>query len=145
MKTILNYSHPLGETARRQIREQIGEFVEARVSVQIDFDQPLRPQLERLVIDGMVAVGEAVGNVVYTDANGSTIEPEPSELAAYPVAQPGYPDYVVPPALAVAAAYVGGVMSYANSDAMQPIPPAMIVLRRAPGVGNEFVLAEILR
>ena len=145
MKTILNYSHPLGETARRQLREQIGEFTEVQVSVQIDFDQPLRPQLVRLVVDGMVAVGEAVGNVVYTDANGSMVEPEPSELAAYPVTQPGYPDYVIPPSLAVAAAYVGGVMSYANSDAMQPIPPAMIVLRRASGIGNEFVLAEILR
>lgn len=48
----------------------------------------------------------------------------------------------MPPSLAAAAAYVTARLSYAQSDAMRPEPPRMVVLRR-DGI-NGFMPSEIL-
>jgi len=133
----------LGETARSQIAEKIGEFIEVVQPCHLDLTQPLRPQLERLVEEGMLKVGETVGNVAYTDHNGAVLEPEPVGPAHYPVPLPAYPDYIVPPSLSYAAAYVGAVFASAQSDAVAPSPAPMIILRRE-GIPPKFVLAEIL-
>lgn len=53
-------------------------------------------------------------------------------------------DLFIPPAFAPAAAYITARLSYAQSDAMLPVPPDMVVLRRE-GTPPQFVPAEILR
>lgn len=144
MNVVLNFSHRLSETAKGQIAEKIGDFVEVVQPCQLDLTQPLRPQLEAIVEEGMLKVGEVVGNVAYTDYNGSAVEPEPVGTAHYPVPLPAYPDYIIPPALSYAAAYVGAVFASAQSDAVAPSPAPMIILRRE-GIPPEYVLAEILQ
>jgi hypothetical protein len=54
------------------------------------------------------------------------------------------PDLYIPPALSFAAAYVTAKLSYAQSDAMLPVPPAMVVLRRE-GTPPQFMPYEIVR
>lgn len=54
-------------------------------------------------------------------------------------------DAIVPPALSYAAAYVTARLSYAQSDAMMPVPPDIIVLKRDNAVPPRFVLADIVR
>lgn len=54
-------------------------------------------------------------------------------------------DAIVPPALSYAAAYVTARLSYAQSDAMMPVPPDIIVLKRGESVPPRFVLADIVR
>lgn len=112
---VLNYSHPLGETAKAQLRERIGEFVEVVVPCQIDFESPIKPQLESLVGAGDKAVREA-GAVS--------------------------PSYLIPPALSYAAAYVAVAYSVGFSDAIRPVI-WLIVLKRE-GVPPQFVLADIV-
>ena len=53
-------------------------------------------------------------------------------------------DAIVPPALSYAAAYVTARLSYAQSDAMLPVPPAIIALKRDGSVPPRFVLADIV-
>lgn len=50
----------------------------------------------------------------------------------------------IPPALSYAAAYVTAKLSYAQSDAMLPVPPDMVVLRRE-GTPPQFMPYEIVR
>lgn len=52
-------------------------------------------------------------------------------------------DLYIPPALSYAAGYVTARLSYAQSDAMLPVPPSMVVLRRE-GTPPRFVPAEIV-
>ena len=53
-------------------------------------------------------------------------------------------DLYIPPALSFAAGYVTAKLSYAQSDAVPPSPPAMVVMRRE-GTPPQFVPVEILR
>ena len=47
---VLNFSHPLRDEVLREIEAITGEPVEEkRVFVQIDFNQPLKPQMDALV------------------------------------------------------------------------------------------------
>lgn len=100
--TVLNYSHPLSDAAREQLEEQIGPFREITVPCQIDFDLAIRPQLDRLVNDGLSQVAE--------------------------------PDYIIPPALSYAAAYIGARFASAH----------LIVLKRSASLPPVYVLAEIV-
>ena len=54
------------------------------------------------------------------------------------------PDLYIPPALSFAAAYVTARLSFAQSDAMLPVPPAMVILRRE-GAPPQFMPCEIVR
>lgn len=51
-------------------------------------------------------------------------------------------DLFIPPSFAVAAAYMGAKLAYAQADAMRPIPPAMVVLRREALAG--FMPVEVV-
>jgi len=53
-------------------------------------------------------------------------------------------DLYIPPALSYAAGYITARLSYAQSDAMLPVPPDMVILRRE-GMPPRFMPAEILR
>ena len=53
-------------------------------------------------------------------------------------------DAVIPPALSYAAAYVVARLSYAQSDAMMPVPPAIVALKRDSSIPPRFVLADIV-
>lgn len=51
MKVLLNFSHPLTEEGMEKAKTLLGldELEQVVVPVQLDFDRPLEPQLERLV------------------------------------------------------------------------------------------------
>lgn len=52
-------------------------------------------------------------------------------------------DIMFPPSLPVAAAYVTARLSYAQSDAMRPVPPTLGWLRRSGPLGNEWELGIV--
>jgi len=120
MEIVLNFSHALSPVARQQLEERIGPFIEVMQPCQIDFSQQLKPQVEQMVEEGCRKVGAVLG---YNYAS---------------------PHYIVPPALSYAAVLVGALMGYAQSDAVPPSPPPMIVLKRE-GAPPQYVLGEIIR
>jgi hypothetical protein len=49
IKRLVNYSHPLGEKAKKQIQKEIGEFEEVRIQVELDLGKALLPQVDDLI------------------------------------------------------------------------------------------------
>jgi len=49
MKRLVNYSHPLGNKAKKQIKGEIGEFEEIVVHVQFDLEGDLLKQVDDLL------------------------------------------------------------------------------------------------
>lgn len=96
MKKIVNYSHPLGEKAKQQIVEEIGEFEEIIVPCSVDLDGDLWDQVDKLY-----------------------------DRSA---------DFVIPPALGVAAYMMGG-LGY---------PAQIIYLKRNDAIPPSWVLGGII-
>jgi hypothetical protein len=50
MKTLVNFSHPLTTSAKVRLAEMVGDEInEIVIPVQLDFDEPMIPQLQGLV------------------------------------------------------------------------------------------------
>lgn len=65
MLCVVNFSHPLNPAAKAEIAERYGQMTETNVldvPVQVDFTQPLMPQVERIYQDALRKVGEAFGS-----------------------------------------------------------------------------------
>ncbi len=116
MKTVLNYSHPLSPKAKGQLQAIIGDFKEYVVPFQLDLT---RHSLINQVAD--IVIGQAP-----LDDNGDPVYPQGA-------------DYIVPPALSVAAA----VLAYEHLSQVYATRPLFIWLRRAEGIGNVFELGGI--
>ena len=93
---IVNYSHPLSESAKAQIADELGEFEEVIVPVDLDLDADLWQQVDKLV-----------------------------DRSA---------DYVIPPALGVAAYMTGMLNSHAG----------IIYLKRDGSTPPNWVLGGII-
>lgn len=120
MKTILNFSHSLGNTAKAQLIEMYGEIKEIIVPCQIDFDGDVSTQLDELVEAGHKALFD-VGNTQATRTMWET-----------------WPDLIVPPALSFAAAFVSREFMHSEHRA------GMIVLKASPGVVRQYELATVI-
>lgn len=121
MKNLVNFSHPLSVAAKAALEEMVGDSVqEFVIQCQIDFDQPVKPQLDALVKQVDVV-----------------LRGEPAILR--------YMHLYIPPSISYAAAYVTARLSFAQSDAMPPDPPDMVVLKRSGGAVPQFIPCEIVR
>jgi len=49
IKRVVNYSHPLGKRAKKQIEKEIGKFEEVIIKVHFDLDKALLPQVDDLI------------------------------------------------------------------------------------------------
>lgn len=122
MKNLVNFSHPLSEAALLRLEDMIGESVqEIIIPCQLDLEAPMGPQL-----DALLQQSEAATMKSGREGRGYGM------------------DLYIPPALSYAAGYLTAKLSYAQSDAMLPVPPAMVVLRRE-GTPPQFMPVEILR
>lgn len=111
---VINFSHPLTDATSAEIEERVGQFELRTISVQLDLSRHLQPQLDALV-------GEF--DAAYEAADWDGV-------------------YIIPPALAVAAAYVGAAASEATAD--RSSRAGVIVLRRAANIAPVWELADIV-
>lgn len=93
-------------------------------------------QIEAVVLDDVKIVTIAV----QIDLGGNVM----AQLDAIVDSVPYPYDILFPPSLALAAGYITARLSYAQSDAMLPVPPRLGWLKRSGPLGNEWELGGII-
>jgi len=121
MKYILNYSHPLTDIAKKQIEQRVGQIAEVIVPCQLDLAVPLKPQMDSLIQKGQSLLAEVKCVSEYDS----------------------WPDYIVPPALAVASAYIAHYF-LSGDGAKDSTIASLIVLYKPEGAGKSFELSGIV-
>ena len=105
----------------------------------VNFSHPLSPKASARLAE---MIGEFEETVIPVQLDlDAALKPQLDTLVD--AGMRAHMDLYIPPALSVAAAYVTAKLSYAQSDAMLPVPPAMVVLRRE-GTPPQFLPVEIL-
>jgi hypothetical protein len=59
MKTIFNFSHPLGEKAKEQITAEVGENKVCNISVHLDLHEKLHPQMLKICHQAVTDHGQS--------------------------------------------------------------------------------------
>lgn len=113
------------------------------MKVLVNYSHPLIPEtLEQIKRE----VGDDVREVIIPAQIDFSKPIKPQLDALVAEGQKHKIDLLIPPALSYAAAYVTARLSCAQSDAMLPIPPNIVVLKRdTSSITPKFVLAEIVR